>query len=213
MQCARAFHDTGHYQHVLNGVKYALSIYVGYLSLYYGRTSRVWLILALLSALYSFAWDILVDWGHGPAWLRRILDGDRIARLYQKRHWGLLRPHAVVNRRNSCAAIGFDFLARMSWAIYVAPGKVVAMQHVIRELALFEPHTQPSHASRPFHTLRVALRLSDAFILAVFAQYSGDSSSCSAAQSGPTFVSSGRRSRFGSLLMPRARQRPRLCIV
>ena len=91
-------------------------------------------------------WDILIDWGHGPSWLRTFIDGRQVALLRANKGWPMVRPHAHIPVKVSYLLIGFNILARMAWAIYVAPGKLVTTQHTIRELPL--DHRIPSMHSR-----------------------------------------------------------------
>jgi hypothetical protein len=81
-QCLRKFHDTGdRFPHLANAAKYALSQMVTLagtfhpLYLEFTGPTRInnripfyqifWTILFISSSLYSFAWDVYMDWGLG----------------------------------------------------------------------------------------------------------------------------------------------------
>ena len=137
MQCIRGYHDTHNTLHLWNGLKYSCSIGVAVLARFRGRTAA-WLALSIIATTYSGLWDIFLDWGHGPPWLRRFIDGDRFANLRAAKGWGMWRPHTHVSRRQLYVVVAANLLMRCTWTIYVAPGKVVTTQHTILLWGLIE---------------------------------------------------------------------------
>ena len=137
MQCMRGYHDTHNTLHLWNGLKYSCSIGVAVLARFHGRTAA-WLTLSIIATTYSGLWDIFLDWGHGPPWLRRLIDGDRFANLRAAKGWGMWRPHTHVSRRQIYVVVAANLLMRCTWTIYVAPGKVVTTQHTILLWGLIE---------------------------------------------------------------------------
>jgi hypothetical protein len=76
-------------------------------------------------------WDVVIDWGNGPFWVRRIVDGEAIARISEEsRPKGsqILRAHMSVSLNTSRVALLVNAVARLGWAMYIAPGKIVAAQ-------------------------------------------------------------------------------------
>ena len=79
MQCARAYYDgrCSDRRHLFNGLKYCCSISVVIQSqLGDGSRSTSWVALSTISTIYAFFWDILIDWGLGPAWWRVRVHGE-----------------------------------------------------------------------------------------------------------------------------------------
>lgn len=109
LQCFKRWSTSKDKGHLINAVKYSLSILVTLFSLlmpiYSGWATAVWIFFAVIATLASFAWDILRDWGlceKGPGFpLRTKL------RLPDKRLYYLA---AVMN-----------FFMRMAWVCTISP--------------------------------------------------------------------------------------------
>jgi hypothetical protein len=138
MQSVRAYRDHGtareRVRHVANGAKYCCSIATVALS-FVSPWSRVWLVVSCISTLYSLGWDVLVDWGLGPAWVRR--------RIHGPAHGGasahaFLRPALGYKAWWYYAALLLNSCARVGWAIYISPGQRVVQAHVILLLGCVE---------------------------------------------------------------------------
>lgn len=163
MQCCRAWWDGGGMgvasrepKHALNAAKYCTSMAVVALSFVPGA-ERAWVAVSVLSTIYTFVWDVLMDWGHPAvldlrdrrareheryrlAWqqedrLRRgaeLLEASEPARLPS--HWDDRKYPAWLYH----VAVGTNGLARMGWAILISPGQQVVQQHVILILGCVE---------------------------------------------------------------------------
>ncbi|XP_065174516.1 solute carrier family 53 member 1-like [Sycon ciliatum] len=114
-QCLRAFYDTRKKAHLLNAGKYfsTFPVIVAASLVAEARESRhdyytlaifdLWLALALIHAVYVFAWDIVMDWG-----LFR----------YQGTSVSVLRPCLLYRRRwlYYCAMV-LDIVLRFAWTM------------------------------------------------------------------------------------------------
>ena len=95
-QCLRRYADTGdRFPHLANAAKYALSqtvtlfgafhpLYLEYIPEMRGKANLFqifWMVVFISSSLYSFAWDVLMDWGLG------------------RREYGFLGPSLMYPRR------------------------------------------------------------------------------------------------------------------
>ena len=68
--------------------------------------SQVWIVFLVISSLYSFWWDIYMDWGLGS------------------REHHFLRQNITFPPWAYYCAIVFDGCARGPYAIYISPGKL-----------------------------------------------------------------------------------------
>jgi xenotropic and polytropic retrovirus receptor 1 len=119
-QCLRKFHDTGErFPHLANAGKYALSqmvtlagtfhpIYLEYTSREKGNVfpfyQVLWTFLFISSSLYSFAWDVYMDWGLG------------------KKEHGYLGPLLMYPRKYYYfCTIALDLVLRFMWVLTLVP--------------------------------------------------------------------------------------------
>lgn len=80
------------------------------------QIERVLLVVLLVNSLYSFLWDVIMDWGLGHVKLTGApkKGGGGAVRL---RHWGL-RPTLLFGSAGSYyAAIGLDLVLRLVWVL------------------------------------------------------------------------------------------------
>lgn len=108
VQCFRRYHNSKEKGHLMNAGKYLMSILVtlfSFLAPYGNFASGVWIAFAVIATVYSYAWDILKDWGlleRGPGFpLRKKL------RLPDKR---LYYVAAILN-----------FFMRLAWVSTISP--------------------------------------------------------------------------------------------
>ena len=148
MQCVRQIYDarkkSSHSwrQPLANAGKYSASLIVIALSIAGGRNDY-WLAMSMLSTLFAFAWDVLVDWGLGPQPLRRAvrryLDPHAPSGVdYTESASWWLRPVRVYHPSWYVAAIFTDLVARLGWAVYISPGQQVVAAHVTLLLGTVE---------------------------------------------------------------------------
>jgi hypothetical protein len=119
-QCLRKYIDTGdRFPHLANAFKYALSqlvtlfgtfhpLYLEYLDKDSGARlpfyQIFWTILFVSSSLYSFTWDVFMDWGLG------------------KRQHGFLGPTLMYPRKYYYyATIAVDLVLRFMWVLTLVP--------------------------------------------------------------------------------------------
>jgi len=121
-QCLRRFYDTKRrWPHLANGLKYALSqavslfgaLYPLYnLTLQRGHGDRIdaylsfWLCVFILSAVYSFFWDVFVDWNFGRPQYAFLSDPGK---LMFSRRWFYY------------VSIVVDLFLRFSWLVTLIP--------------------------------------------------------------------------------------------
>jgi len=119
LQCLRKFFDSGdRLPHLANAGKYALSQMVSlvgtfhplYLELNAEKNHRLpvynigWTILYLVSALYSFVWDVYMDWGLG------------------RKEYGFLGPHLMYPKKSLYyCVIALDLVLRSLWLLSFVP--------------------------------------------------------------------------------------------
>ena len=151
LQCTRQIYDARHdgegwRQPLANALKYSSSLLVQFISLFGGRnnelTYHVWLIASILSTVFAFSWDVLIDWGLGPQPLRRTVrhiltpsapeGGEYTGASY----W--LRVVRVFPDSWYVAGIVADFVARLGWAVYISPGQQVVANHMTLLLGTVE---------------------------------------------------------------------------
>ena len=118
MQCLRVFADTHKRVPALpNALKYAISLLVvvfgavhptliaAFPSAHRDGTIHVaWLFTYVTSTLYSFAWDVRMDW-----------------KLGDLRHGGLRERRMFANAAVYYVAIGIDLVLRFAWTATIVP--------------------------------------------------------------------------------------------
>lgn len=133
MQCARAFYDKRKVKDAANGLKYCSSISVVLLS--FTTYSSVWLAVSICSTVYGCSWDIFMDWGLGPAGIRRRLHGPEFG---DEEHPSMLRKVLTYERWVYYFAVCTNVMAKCCWAIVISPGQKVLEQHVVLFLGCVE---------------------------------------------------------------------------
>lgn len=72
MQCLRKYHDTkDFFPHIVNGLKYLTQIIAVIMTYVFPLNGIYWYITAsfyVLTTLYSYIWDITMDWGLWWSW-------------------------------------------------------------------------------------------------------------------------------------------------
>eukprot|EP00928_Gymnodinium_smaydae_P098492 TRINITY_DN9171_c0_g2_i5.p1 TRINITY_DN9171_c0_g2~~TRINITY_DN9171_c0_g2_i5.p1 ORF type:complete len:501 (+),score=29.46 TRINITY_DN9171_c0_g2_i5:117-1505(+) len=135
MQCIRAFVDTHALPNVFNGLKYCMSMAVVALSFVFHSWHIYWVIMSVLSTLYAFSWDMLMDWGLGPGFLRRALHGEELGGSAN----GILRPIRLYSSTKFYYfALCSNALARFGWALYISPGQKIVSRHFVLLLGCAE---------------------------------------------------------------------------
>lgn len=134
MQCMRALKDTHSPRQAVNAFKHFSSIMVACLSL--RSDIYPWLAAAVFSTLFGFAWDILIDWGLGPASIRRALHGEAFGHPCPSSR--LLRPICLYPRWVYYVAVCSNLITKFGWSIVVSPGQTVMKQHVVLLLSCVE---------------------------------------------------------------------------
>ena len=114
MQCLRRYTDTRkRWPHLANAAKYALSHSVVLFGAFHhtlqdskaGDTYRVyWIVSLVISSLYSYIWDIFMDFGLGS-----------------RRHHGLRDQLMYPNRAVYYIAIVADLFLRFAWSLTLVP--------------------------------------------------------------------------------------------
>ena len=139
MQSLRGFGTTRRMKHLMNALKYCSSIAV--VSLSFGTKGHgpglhsAWLAASVCSSLFAFGWDLFMDWGLGPRWLREALHGPQ--------HGGIsdstfLRPTRKYATWCYYCAVVFNGAARCGWAIYISPDQKILAAHVVLWLGCVE---------------------------------------------------------------------------
>ena len=138
MQCARALFD--HFsegkqsaawrKQALNMLKYTSQMFVIAVSLCSGTWNGLWLCASIFSTLFSFAWDVLVDWGLGPQPVRRLtrrligepkLNYPHLADPSSATYW--IRSVRALPTAWYVGGVTVDLTFRLGWAIYISPGR------------------------------------------------------------------------------------------
>eukprot|EP00522_Entomoneis_paludosa_P006853 CAMPEP_0172440198 /NCGR_PEP_ID=MMETSP1065-20121228/911_1 /TAXON_ID=265537 /ORGANISM="Amphiprora paludosa, Strain CCMP125" /LENGTH=924 /DNA_ID=CAMNT_0013188983 /DNA_START=235 /DNA_END=3009 /DNA_ORIENTATION=- len=134
-QCLRRYADTGdRFPHLANAFKYALSQTVTlfgafhplYMDLSRHRESSMfqlfWMFAFIGSSLYSFAWDVFMDWGLG------------------KPKYNFLGPRLMYPRKGAYyAIIGLDLVLRFAWVLTLIPpdtGAHFALPHYLTAVSM-----------------------------------------------------------------------------
>ncbi|KAF9190661.1 hypothetical protein BGZ50_000123 [Haplosporangium sp. Z 11] len=124
LQCLRRYRDTLEwFPHLLNAAKYTFSlvnVFVYFSYRFYGGIGLklAWIMIATITSLYTFSWDVYMDWGlfrfgkhgggaHGNPFLR--------AELVYSQKWVYYM------------AIVCDLLARFSWVMRLVPTSINTM--------------------------------------------------------------------------------------
>jgi len=134
MQCVRGFSDSFAMKHVANGFKYCMSMTVVALSFTAGKVP-IWTVVSVASSLYAYWWDLHMDWGLGPGWIRRALHGKTLGGASKD---CLLRPTRKYPTHWYYFAMVTNALARFGWAIYISPGQEVVEHHIVLLLGVVE---------------------------------------------------------------------------
>lgn len=101
LQCVRCYVDTFHMTHVANAFKYATGIIVVFASTNKrsGGSSVLFWASVLLNSLYSFYWDIRMDWGLFTSTRTIIRENRRYDKVWYY------------------VAVALDFVLRISWSL------------------------------------------------------------------------------------------------
>jgi len=107
-----------------------------------GGRSEVWLCASIVSTLFAFSWDVLVDWGLGPQPMRRavrqcLTPGAPQGGEFADASWWL-RPVRVFPTSWYIVGIIADLVLRLSWAVYISPGQQVVAQNMTLLLGTVE---------------------------------------------------------------------------
>ena len=109
LQCARVCYDEGKlFPSALNCGKYLFSILLA-VSSYYANTvpffSKTWLLIALMSSLYSYSWDIKMDYGM----------------LQQGPNFPLRNKLSYSKKQLYYVAMVLNLFMRFAWALTISP--------------------------------------------------------------------------------------------
>jgi len=119
MQCIRQYHDTNNTNHLLNAGKYATSLVAIFFSTMHLFTQEdpnewsiyrsYWVVAVSLSTLYSYTWDITMDWG-------------LLKKNYVTGKWHLLREVLVYEHSLIYYYVMVtNLLMRLTWTITLNP--------------------------------------------------------------------------------------------
>lgn len=133
MQAFRAFVDTRQRKHLFNMLKYFASLVVTSLATARSLSKRgdpaqgamlefAWLVSGTLATLYSWYWDVFMDWGLGNWKCANLFLRDQLYFPPVHYYWAIL----------------LDGVMRLGWIIYISPGQVFVQQHVILLLGCVE---------------------------------------------------------------------------
>jgi len=125
LQCIKCFCSTGDTKHTLNAVKYTLGIIVVFFSTLKRRglpeISAVYYGFVGINSLYSFVWDVFVDWN--------LLGYDSSGKRFVMRE-GVFSPFLYV------VAISLDFVLRISWSMKLVSTRMSGERAVLVAIAL-----------------------------------------------------------------------------
>lgn len=129
-QCLRAFVDQGYYRHLFNMIKYLLSLSVMSLATAMKsfdeatneRLGRWWVAFGVIATVYSFYWDVVMDWGLGNIQSTKFL-------LREELHFA---PYLYY------IAILCDLVMRLGWALVISPEQPYLQQHFVLMLGVIE---------------------------------------------------------------------------
>jgi hypothetical protein len=156
MQCARELYEyapwysqrkrtNGWRKQLLNMLKYLTQMSVIAISLSSGTWNSLWVVASVVSTLYAFTWDVLVDWGLGPQPVRRatrILIGEpklnypHSADTTGATYW--IRSVRALPDSWYVGGVLLDMTSRLGWAIYISPGQKVVQQNTSLALGAVE---------------------------------------------------------------------------
>eukprot|EP01038_Epipyxis_sp_PR26KG_P012138 gene12138-16250_t len=138
-QCIRIYFETGNTLQLFNALKYCLALAVSILATirsYYSNSQsmesmqtvllleHMWLFLGVIATIYSYLWDVFIDWGLGDI-------------LPQTKHF-LLRPDIHFEPMTYYFAMIMNFFMRLGWAFVISPQQHYIKQHFILILAAIE---------------------------------------------------------------------------
>ena len=125
-QCLRRYRDTKDaFPHLVNAGKYSTTFFVVLFSslnvasqVQYGGFFYAWIICAVISSLYAYAWDIKMDWG--------LLDSS------ESNENKFLREEIVyASKGYYYFAIAEDFILRFGWAISLSLSEKFQNSHLV----------------------------------------------------------------------------------
>lgn len=127
MQCIRRYKETQQrHPNMSNAAKYALALCVSLIGSFSTSLKDVhqnikiyqafWLLAFALSTLYTFAWDIRMDWGLVKGRLTK-----RNAGFMRTYHNTILRPQRMYPTTSYYVCIVLDFLLRFMWMLTIFP--------------------------------------------------------------------------------------------
>ena len=152
LQCLRAYRDTRQVKHMWNAFKYCLSLCVTGLAFAHTAAASnhwppmavtvgfspvvatiavadpadalgtAWICVGVAATLYSFYWDVVMDWGLGHT--------DAI-------HWGL-RDELSFQPSKYYTAIALDFVLRLGWAFVISPDQQYVAENYMLLLGAVE---------------------------------------------------------------------------
>lgn len=94
----------------MNCIKYGLALITAVLSFVWKKTTSgtilpVWITFGIITTLFSFIWDLKVDWDL----------------LHLKSHNFLLRDRITYDKHIYYISIFINFLLRCTWIFYISP--------------------------------------------------------------------------------------------
>ena len=114
MQCIRQILDTNKiYPAAINAGKYILNIFVAISSFYVSESIvfyYLWLLLAFFSTLFSYAWDLKIDFGF----------------LQEGEHYPLREKLSYKNKIFYYTCMTINFILRFFWVLTVSPDVVLS---------------------------------------------------------------------------------------
>ena len=129
-QCLKAYSVTGLWRHLFNTLKYLLSMTVMALATamksFDAETNiflgRFWVFFGIIATIYSFYWDVVMDWGLGNL----------------KSANFLLRDYLNYAPYLYYIAILCDLVMRLGWALVISPEQPYLQQHFVLMLGVIE---------------------------------------------------------------------------
>jgi len=99
------------------------------------QNSAAWLAFAVITTVYTFIWDVIMDWGHGTAALRSYLFGWEFGGRSTS---PFLRPVRYYPAWCYYAAIPINALGRIGLVILISPNLDIQHQHIVLILGMLE---------------------------------------------------------------------------
>lgn len=129
-QCLKAYSVTGLWRHLFNTLKYLLSMTVMALATamksFDAETNiflgRFWVFFGIIATIYSFYWDVVMDWGLGNLKSANFLLRDDLN----------YAPYLYY------IAILCDLVMRLGWALVISPEQPYLQQHFVLMLGVIE---------------------------------------------------------------------------